>query len=208
MANGTHNRNGAGSVTLGNGARYTGASMANAVPASPMIDAAAAGLPGADPLKVELCYSADDNAGAAVLDPAKVAGLSFLCGAQPGGGCTGVTPMDPSNLNQASIAIGDLAGVQTVTRKLKNVSGSPLTVAATVAGMAGFNTTVTPSGMTLAPSAEGSFTGSFLRTGPRATPTPAASSPGPAAASACAAPSSCGPWRWRRRPRCRPAAQP
>ena len=25
--------------------------------------------------------------------------LSFICGVQPGGGCTGVTPIDPSNLN-------------------------------------------------------------------------------------------------------------
>ena len=34
--------------------------------------------------------------------------LSFLCGVQPGGGCAGVTPIDPSNFNSASIAIGDL----------------------------------------------------------------------------------------------------
>jgi subtilisin family serine protease len=378
VANGTHNRNGEGAITLGNGASYSGASMANAVAATPMIDSAAAGLAGADPLRVELCYSAADNGGAPVLDPAKVAGkivlckrgatalvnktaavkaaggagaviyndpagatttlallhtvptvhvlapsglaiktylagtaaptgaiaqsaivlnaaapftsstssrgpllagngdvlkpdliapgtdilaavappgnsgrnfdlysgtsmssphvaglaalfkerfpswspmaiksalmttgtdildggtpapntnpalifrqgaghvnpprafspglvydanfadwLAFICGAQPGGGCTGVTPIDPSNLNQASIAIGDMAGVQTVTRKVKNVSGSPLTVAASVTGMTGFSTTVTPSGMTLAPGAEGSFSVSFLRT--------------------------------------------
>ena len=31
--------------------------------------------------------------------------------------------MDPSNLNVASIAIGDMAGVQTVTRRVTNVSG-------------------------------------------------------------------------------------
>jgi len=62
--------------------------------------------------------------------------LSFLCGAQPGGGCTGVTPMDPSNLNQASIAIGDMAGVQTIKRRVTNVSGGPLTVNAALTGMA------------------------------------------------------------------------
>ena len=90
--------------------------------------------------------------------------LSFLCGAQPGGGCTGVTPIDPSNLNQASIAIGDMAGVQTVTRKVKNVSGSSMTVAATVTGMAGITTTVTPSSLTLAPGEEKPFTVSFART--------------------------------------------
>ena len=90
--------------------------------------------------------------------------LRFICGVQPGGGCTGVTPIDPSNLNQASIAIGDLAGVQTVPRKVKNVSGGALSVTATVTGMAGFSTTVSPSSMALAPGAEGSFTVTFTRT--------------------------------------------
>ena len=32
--------------------------------------------------------------------------------------------LDPSDLNVASIAIGDLAGVQTVTRKVTNVGGA------------------------------------------------------------------------------------
>ena len=55
--------------------------------------------------------------------------LSFICGVQPGGGCTRrARRSDPSNLNVASIAIGDMAGVQTVTRKVTNVSGRPLTV--------------------------------------------------------------------------------
>jgi hypothetical protein len=47
VAAGTHNRNGAGSVTLGDGVTYSGASLANAVTA-PLIDSIAAGLPGAD----------------------------------------------------------------------------------------------------------------------------------------------------------------
>jgi subtilisin family serine protease len=89
--------------------------------------------------------------------------LAFICGAQPGGGCTGVTPIDPSNLNQASIAIGDLAGVQTVTRKVKNVSGGPLIVSATVTGMSGFSTTVAPSTLTLSPGQERPFTVRFQR---------------------------------------------
>jgi subtilisin family serine protease len=89
--------------------------------------------------------------------------LSFICGAQPGGGCTGVTPIDPSDLNQASIAIGDLAGVQTVTRKLKNVSGKALTVNASVTGLAGFATAVSPTSLTLAPGQEKSFTVTFTR---------------------------------------------
>jgi hypothetical protein len=76
--------------------------------------------------------------------------LSFICRVQPGGGCTGVTPIDASNLNTPSIAIGDLAGSQTVTRRVTNVSGNPATYTASVNGMAGFNVTVTPSSLTLA----------------------------------------------------------
>jgi hypothetical protein len=90
--------------------------------------------------------------------------LAFICGAQPGGGCTGVTPIDPSNLNQASIAIGDMAGVQTVTRKVKNVSGGALTVNASVTGMAGFAVEVSPAALTLSAGEEKSFTMRFLRT--------------------------------------------
>jgi subtilisin family serine protease len=90
--------------------------------------------------------------------------LSFICGAQPGGGCTGVTPMDPSDLNLASIAIGDMAGVQTVKRRVTNVSGKPLTVTAAVTGMGGFNTVVNPSSLTLKPGETQQFTVSFART--------------------------------------------
>ena len=42
--------------------------------------------------------------------------LNFICGVQPGSFCSAFTPIDPSNLNVASIAIGDMAGTQTVTR--------------------------------------------------------------------------------------------
>ena len=76
VAAGTHNRNGAGSITLGNGASYSGASVATAVTA-PIIDSTAAGLPGADATQVALCYGAAD--GAAVLDPALVAGKIVIC---------------------------------------------------------------------------------------------------------------------------------
>ncbi len=79
VAAGTHNRNGEGSVTLGNGATYNGASVATALGSTPMIDSTAAGLPGADPIMVALCFAASDNAGTAVLDPAKVAGKIVVC---------------------------------------------------------------------------------------------------------------------------------
>jgi subtilisin family serine protease len=89
--------------------------------------------------------------------------ISFLCGAQPGGGCTGITPMDPSDLNQASIAIGDLAGVQTVKRRLTNVSGKPLTVNAAVNGV-GFTAAVSPGTLTFGPGETKEFTVTFTRT--------------------------------------------
>jgi subtilisin family serine protease len=89
VAAGTHNRNGIGSVTLGNGVTYNGASVATPVASSPLIDSTAAGVqapPGSTPeeitahaTKVALCYGAADNQGKPVLDPAKVAGKIVLC---------------------------------------------------------------------------------------------------------------------------------
>jgi hypothetical protein len=90
--------------------------------------------------------------------------LSFICGAQPGGGCTGVTPIDPSDLNQASIAIGDMAGVQTVKRRVTNVSGKSLSVSATVTGMSGFTAVVSPATLNVAPGKTADFTVTFSRT--------------------------------------------
>jgi subtilisin family serine protease len=80
VAAGTHNRDGEGSVTLGNNATYSGASVAPAVGPAPFIDSTAAGLPGADPTAVALCFSAFDTTdGEPALDPAKVAGKIVLC---------------------------------------------------------------------------------------------------------------------------------
>ena len=79
VAAGTHNRSGTGSVTLGNGDTYTGASLATAVGPAPLINASDAALPGADPTEVELCFSTVDTGGTPVLDPAKVAGKIVVC---------------------------------------------------------------------------------------------------------------------------------
>nr|MDQ3005576.1 S8 family serine peptidase [Chloroflexota bacterium] len=79
VAAGTHNRDGQGSVTLGNGATYFGASVASAAGPYPLIDSTAAGLPGANPSFVALCYSAGDNGGTPVLDPNLVAGKIVVC---------------------------------------------------------------------------------------------------------------------------------
>ncbi len=78
VAAGTHNRNGVGFVTLGNGATYWGASVSTKEVTASFIDAEAAALPGADPTAVRLCFSAE-SAGAPQLDPAKVAGKIVLC---------------------------------------------------------------------------------------------------------------------------------
>jgi subtilisin family serine protease len=84
VAAGTHNRNGFGSVTLGNGVTYPGASIAGPVGPAPFIRSTDAGLSGADPEAVRLCFTEGDNVALAdgtgpVLDPAKIAGKIVLC---------------------------------------------------------------------------------------------------------------------------------
>ncbi|MEV6150067.1 S8 family serine peptidase [Nonomuraea sp. NPDC052129] len=80
VAAGTHNRGTQGSATLGNGTTYSGASLAaTKVGPAPLVDATAAGLPGADPTRLAQCYAARDNDGKALLDPAKVKGKIVVC---------------------------------------------------------------------------------------------------------------------------------
>ncbi len=78
VAAGTHNRGTSGSTTLGDGTSYTGQSLAAAPVTAPLILATDAGLAGADPVAVQLCYSTGFN-GAPALDPAKVAGKIVVC---------------------------------------------------------------------------------------------------------------------------------
>ena len=77
VAAGTHNRNGLSTVTVDK--VYSGASVASAVGPVPTIDSVAAGLAGAAPTAVALCFAASDNGGVPVLDPAKVAGKIVVC---------------------------------------------------------------------------------------------------------------------------------
>jgi len=79
--------------------------------------------------------------------------LGFLCGTQlPTSFCTsaGVPVLDPSDLNLASIAIGDLGGDQTVKRRVTNV-GSKATYTVSVSGLAGISVSVSPASFTLNP---------------------------------------------------------
>ena len=93
--------------------------------------------------------------------------LGFLCGTQlPTSFCSdaGVPVLDPSNLNTASIAIGDMAGVQTVTRRVTNVGGSAATYTPSFTGMAGISFAISPATLTLAAGETKSFTATFTRT--------------------------------------------
>jgi hypothetical protein len=90
--------------------------------------------------------------------------LNFICGTQPGSFCSAFTAIDPSDLNVPSIAIGALAGVQTVTRKVTNVGNSAATYTASVDMGAGIAVTVTPSVLTLAKGETKAFTVQFTRT--------------------------------------------
>jgi subtilisin family serine protease len=96
--------------------------------------------------------------------------LAFLCGST-----SGVNPatcaslqgagysFDASDVNVPSIAIGDLAGIQTVKRRVTNVGSSPATYDASVTG-SGFSAFVSPASLTLAPGETKSFTVTFTRT--------------------------------------------
>ncbi len=90
--------------------------------------------------------------------------LGFLCGTQlPASFCTdsGIDVLDPSDYNSPSIAIGDLAGRQTVTRNVTNVSDQPATYTSEVTGLVGVTATVAPDELTLAPGETKSFQVTF-----------------------------------------------
>ena len=66
-------------VTLGNGSSYQGVGRGSGVGSSPLIDSVNAGVSGANPINVELCFSTASNGGTPALDPTKVAGKIVLC---------------------------------------------------------------------------------------------------------------------------------
>jgi subtilisin family serine protease len=81
--------------------------------------------------------------------------------------CFGTSPaavIDPSDYNSASIAIGDLAGVQTITRTVTNVGGSAATYNVSTTGLTGINVTVVPGTLNLASGASASYQVTFTRT--------------------------------------------
>lgn len=91
----------------------------------------------------------------------------FLCGTQLSPSyCTGagIPVLDPSDMNLASIAIGDMAGVQTVRRRVTNVSGSSATFTTSYTGLPGLAVTVDPSTLVIAAGETKSFDVVFTRT--------------------------------------------
>ena len=72
--------------------------------------------------------------------------------------------MDPSDLNYPSIAVGQLAGQQTVTRTLTNVEGRASQYDLSVDAPSGFTATVSPSKVTIPPGQSRSFKVTLTRT--------------------------------------------
>ncbi len=82
VAAGTHDRSTTTILNLGNGASYTGTSVAtSAAGPAPLIRSADAGLPGANATALALCYVAEDGLaeGAAAFDLAKTTGKIVVC---------------------------------------------------------------------------------------------------------------------------------
>ncbi len=97
--------------------------------------------------------------------------LAFLCGASDAvnpGTCADLQgagfSLDPSDLNLASIAIGDLSGQQTVRRTVVNVGSTVAHYVASTQAPAGIQVSVTPATLDLAPGQAASFSVTFTRT--------------------------------------------
>jgi subtilisin family serine protease len=85
--------------------------------------------------------------------------IRFTCGLRPTtSGCAQAGAIDPSDLNQASIAVGALAGTQAVTRTVTNVGAVAGTYAVSVTPPPGVDVAVTPATLTLAPRESASYT--------------------------------------------------
>jgi hypothetical protein len=88
--------------------------------------------------------------------------VAFLCGTGQLGGCDDIA-IDPSDLNTPNIAIGALAGSQTITRTVTNV-GSAGTFRVRVQAPRGVNVTVSPTSLVIPEGGSASYTVTFERT--------------------------------------------
>jgi hypothetical protein len=142
VAAGTHNRSGSATITLGNGATYTGASLTDGASGS-LVLATASGLPGATANLLRQCFSAS-AAGAPQLDPAKVAGKIVVC--ERGGAPPANARVDKSvavreaggvgvilyNVAAGASVNADLHSLPTI--HVDNVAGAAIVAYATSAG--------------------------------------------------------------------------
>lgn len=97
--------------------------------------------------------------------------LGFLCDAEPtvfanpAATCASLEaagiPVDASDLNLASIGVGDVAGSQTVTRTVTSVADRALRYQVRVNAPAGFDVAVSPSSFRIAPGETVSYTVTF-----------------------------------------------
>jgi hypothetical protein len=75
-----------------------------------------------------------------------------------------IKAIDPSDLNYPSIAVGDLAGSQTITRTVRNTTNQASVYVAKVEAPPGFSVTVRPSVLTVLPRASATYTVEVSRT--------------------------------------------
>jgi hypothetical protein len=100
--------------------------------------------------------------------------IAFLCGVDPGlanalvgsaGAFCNAAAADlrdkAFNLNVPSIGVAELAGTETIRRRVTNISGGTATFTASVAAPSGYTAVVAPSSLTLANGASANFTVTF-----------------------------------------------
>ncbi|WP_250004998.1 S8 family peptidase [Actinoplanes sp. M2I2] len=91
--------------------------------------------------------------------------IRFICGTgNTGSACDQYGSKDPSDLNYPSIAVGDLAGRQVVTRTVKNVSKLPGIYEAKIQAPAGTTVTVSPKRFVVLPGKSVSYKVTVTRT--------------------------------------------
>ncbi len=78
--------------------------------------------------------------------------------------CASLPPIDPSDFNGPSIAVGGLAGTQTITRTVTNIDTEDAGVYRAVVSLPGFNVTVSPKTLTVPPGQSRTFTVTMTRT--------------------------------------------
>nr|WP_308129484.1 S8 family peptidase [Actinoplanes polyasparticus] len=100
-----------------------------------------------------------------VYDSAYPDWIRFVCGSGAvGSACDQYGSKDPSDLNYPSIAVGDLAGQQVITRTVKNVSKLPGLYEAKIQAPAGTTVTVSPKRFAVLPGKSVSFKVTVTRT--------------------------------------------